>query len=67
MTTYTEILPRCINYCLDSVNEVRVKSAKYSSKILHQLITSLDREIKIKSLRILEAFAFSLNQIYRQS
>ena len=66
VTTYTDILPKCLKYCLDNFSVVRMRAAKKSSRIFLQVVTSKDHTIKFKSLKLLEAFAFSINQIYRQ-
>jgi hypothetical protein len=54
-----------IIYYITKVSEVRNKAAKSSSNIFFQLLSN-ETEYKIKSLRILEAFAYSVNYHYRQ-
>jgi serine/threonine-protein phosphatase 4 regulatory subunit 1 len=64
--TYKQILPIALNFCLDDVAEVRFTAAKHISRIILQILLSGDNEYKVKCMKIIEAFANSVNYNYRQ-
>jgi serine/threonine-protein phosphatase 4 regulatory subunit 1 len=63
-TTYNQILPIAMQFCLDDVAQVRFKASKYISRIILHLL-SKGSHVET-TLKLIEAFAFSINYHYRQ-
>ena len=62
---YKRVFPIAINFCFDDVNQVRIKSAGYNSRLILQLISG-NTEYRDKTLEIITSFARSINYAYRQ-
>lgn len=62
--TYKQIFPIALNFCLDDVAQVRFKAAKNISGIILQLLKA--ENLRDKTMKIIETFAYSVNYNYRQ-
>ena len=64
--TYKQVFPISLNFCTDDVAEVRFKSAKNCSKLIHQLLTGENSTYKDSTYKIVLSFATSINYHFRQ-
>lgn len=65
--TYKQVFPISLNFCTDDVAEVRFESAKKCSKIIYQLLSSLENNnYKETTHKIILAFGTSINYHFRQ-
>ena len=62
---YKRVFPIAINFCFDDISQVRICSAKHTSKLILQLISG-KVEYRNKTLIIIKSFAQSINYKYRQ-
>lgn len=64
--TFEQILPICVNLCVDEVSEVRVAASKSIYSIIGHFLMHENEEYSKKCLLLLEAFALSVKYTYRQ-
>ncbi len=65
-TTYKNILPVALSFCLDDVAEVRFVAAKNLAKIVLQFLNNPESDYYKKIIQLLDCFALSCHYNYRQ-
>jgi hypothetical protein len=65
-TTYKNLLPVCLNFCLDDVAEVRFKASRRLGKVIIQFVENPESSYYNKVIALLKSFAYSINYHYRQ-